>query len=274
MKLKSSLPLAVLISCSHLQAQEFRTPESAAYDSATKRYFISNYGDGNIIQIDSVGAKSYFKQGLSKSLGMVIDQNRLYVIANLQMIRGFDLADGSPTLEVKINEALFLNDVTCDHSGSLYVTDSNANAVFKINIAAQTYSLLVRTKLDNPNGIIYDKLNNRLVVCYFREKAPIDEISLKDSTLTTLVVTGFDNLDGLTLDEFGNFYVSSWGPGSFATGFTKSGTIYKYDHQFKNKPIVVSTGHHGPADIFFNIEKDVLVIPQFLDNEVKFQSLK
>ncbi len=274
MKYNIFLLLAALIISNLSYSQEFQIPESAAFDPVTNRYFISNYGDGNLIQIDSIGEKSFFKTGLSKLLGMIICENTLYVIENPQTIRGFDITNGNPVLELRIKEALFLNDITSDGAEFLYVTDSNANAVFKINIASQTYSLFVKTELDNPNGIVHDKLNHRLLICYFREQAPIDEINLEDSTLSTVVFTGVDNLDGLTLDESGNCYVSSWGPGSFATGFKKQGTIYKYNHGFTKEPTIVSTEYHGPADIYFNKKKNELAIPLFLENNVKFLPLK
>jgi sugar lactone lactonase YvrE len=274
MKFNAFLLLTALAVVNFSYSQEFREPESAAFDPRTNRYFVSNYGDGSIIQIDSTGEKTYFKKGLSKLLGMIIEGNTLYVVQNPKTIRGFDITDGSPTLEVEIKEALFLNDITSDGSGSLYVTDSRANAVFTVNITSQTYSLLVKTRSTDPNGIVYDKSRNRLLVCYFREKAPIDQISLKDSTISTAVQTGFTNLDGLTLDELGNCYVSAWGPGSFAAGFKAEGTIYRYDNLFTEEPAVVSTGYLGPADIYFNVWKHELVIPLLLDNSVKFLRLK
>lgn len=269
-----NLLIAVLLGAGLVHAQEFQVPESAVYDPLTHRYFISNYGDGNIIQIDSTGRKSRFLTGLSKSLGMVMRDSTLYVVTNLKMVKGFNVLNGAQTFEIQIHEAAFLNDITRDDSGFLYVTDSNGNAVYQINTADQTYSLLVKTETDNPNGIVYDKSNNRLVLCHFREKATIDEIKLDDHKLTTILKTELDNLDGLGLDTSGNFYVSSWGAGSFSTGFQKTGTIYKFDNRFKNEPIIVSTGHHGPADIFFNKDKHELVIPLFLENDVKFIPLK
>jgi len=272
-KFKLFLLLVTLIIPNLSYSQEFKMPESAVFDPLTKRYFISNFGDGNIIQIDSTGEKTYFKKGLSKLLGMLIYENTLYVVDNPKTIRGFNITDGSPKLTIEINEALFLNDITVDDSGFLYVTGSNTATVFKINIASQTYSLFVKTP-DGPNGIIYDKSKNRLLVCYFKEKAPIDEINLEDSTISTLVSTEFTNLDGLTYDKEGNCYVSVWGPGSFETGYKKQGTIYKYDSLFKKEPEIASSGHYGPADIYFNIWKDELVIPSLLADSVEFLPLK
>ncbi len=250
-------------------SQEFKMPESAAYNPLTKRYFVSNFGDGSIIEIDSTGGKTYFKKGLSKPLGILIYENILYVADNPKSVKGFDITDGSIKLDIQIKEATFLNDITSDDSGFLYVTGSNTGIVFRINIASKTYSPFMKTH-GGPNGITYDKSKNRLLMCYFMEKAPIDEINLEDSTISTIITTEFTNLDGITLDEAGNCYISEWGPGSFESGYKKEGTIYKYDNLFKEKPIIVSSGHHGPADIYFNGEKNELVIPSLLADTVEF----
>ncbi len=273
MSFKQFLLLTNLTIAGLSYAQEFNMPESAVFDTLTKRYFISNYGDGSIISIDSTGEKTYFKKGLSKPLGILIHEHTLYVVDNPNTVRGFDISDGSTQLKIKIEEASFLNDIASDDSNFLYVTGSNTATVFKTDIASKTYSLFMKTQ-GGPNGIIYDKLNNRLLVCYFVEKAPIDEISLEDSTILTLVSTKFTNLDGITMDEEGNCYVSEWGPGSFESGYTKEGTIYKYDNSFKEEPEVISSVHHGPADIYFNIHKNELVIPSLLSDTVEFIPLK
>jgi len=272
-KLNLLFLLATLIVSNLCYSQEFKMPESAVFDPLTKRYFVSNFGDGNIIQIDSTGEKTYFKKGLSKLLGMLIYENTLYVVDNPKTIRGFDITDGSPKLTIEINEASFLNDITCDDSGFLYVTCSNTGTIFRIDIASKTYLSFMKTH-GGPNGIIYHKSKNRLLMCYFMEKAPIDEINLEDSTISTLISTEFTNLDGITLDEEGNCYVSVWGPGSFETGYKKQGTIYKYDNSFTKEPEIVSSGHYGPADIYFNIWKNELVIPSLLADTVEFLPLK
>ena len=254
-------------------SQKFNMPESAVFDPLAKRYFVSNFGDGSIVQIDSTGKKTYFKKGLSKPLGILIYENILYVVDNPKTVRGFDIKDGSIKLAITIKEASFINDIASDDLGFLYITGSTTATVYKIDIATKTYSPFIKTK-GGPNGITYDKMNNRLLVCYFAEKATIDEISLEDSTISTLVRTKFTNLDGITLDEEGNCYISEWGPGSFESGYTKKGKIYKYDNSFKKEPELISNIHHGPADIYFNKYKNELVIPSLLADTLEFISLK
>jgi len=273
-KFKLYLLTSLLVFSVQHYAQDFTVPESAAYDPATGCYYVSNYGNGNIIRINPDGYKIIFQQGLNKSLGMIICQKTLFVVENFKNIRGFNLTDGSESLNLTIGEAQFLNDITSDNNGLLYVTDSRAKAVYQINPVEKTYVQFVKTKTDSPNGILYDKWNNRLIVCYFTEKVCIDEINLEDSTISTLIPAGLTNLDGLTQDLQGNIYVSTWGPGSFQTGFKKQGAIYKFDNQFTNHPTVVADSLYGPADIFYNVEKKEMVIPLFLENTVHFLSLQ
>jgi DNA-binding beta-propeller fold protein YncE len=254
--------------------QDFNAPESAAFDPIGKRYFVSNFGSGDISQIDSNGVKSCFKKDLSKTLGIILLNNILYLVENTNTIRGFDITDGSLKMKLQIDEAKFLNDITTDSTGFLYVTDSQMNKILKIEISSQKYTTLVNTNYDNLNGILFDKLSNRLIVCYFKENAVIQAVSLKDSIISTLVSDGLDNLDGIAEDNQGNIYVSSWKKGSFQNGFSEKGIIYKFEKLFIKEPIIIHCNHFGPADIFFNKRKNELVIPYLLDNIVEFMPMK
>lgn len=138
-------------------AQEFVAPESAVYDTKAKRYFISNFGDGNVIEIDSSGNRRLFKQGLNKSLGLTLVDDVLYLVENTNTVRGWNIHDGTKVMNLQIDGAQFLNDITADSSGSLYVTDSNTSKVHKISIATQEYSTFLTTLSGGPNGILYDK---------------------------------------------------------------------------------------------------------------------
>jgi len=42
-------------------------PESVVYDQSRCRYLVSNWGDGNIIAIDSLGIQTYFNTEMRRS---------------------------------------------------------------------------------------------------------------------------------------------------------------------------------------------------------------
>jgi hypothetical protein len=128
--------------------------------------------------------------------------------------------------------------------------------------------------MDGPNGILYDKFNNRLLVCYFREKSTIDVVDIVKKKIEILTPTDLDNLDGITMDELGNCYVSSFGPGSFKEGFKKEGSIWKFNQSFKGNATKIITGLLGPADIYYNKKKKEIAIPLFLDNKIEFMNLE
>ena len=67
-------------------------------------------------------------------------------------------------------------------------------------------------------------------------------------------------MDGLTIDGNGNIYVSCWGDNA----------IYRYDNTFSLPAELISSGHNGPADIFYNQLNNILAIPNFYSNEVDF----
>jgi len=263
--------LIFLLCClSILHSQEYNQPESAVYDPAGKRYFISNFGDGNIIELDSSGEKNYFKTGLSNSLGMIISNDILYVVSERKNVYGFSLINGDEVFRITIAEAAFLNDITCDNRNNLYVSGSNTGAIYKITPADSSYSVYWNKDLDGPNGILFNEHTNSIVVCNFVENALIQSISLDDSVIVTLDSTGIDNLDGLAMDETGNIYVSCWRAGSFQTGFPREGAVYKYDNSLNIGPELIINNLYGPADIFYNPYKRELAIPLLLDNQLKF----
>ena len=109
-----------------------------------------------------------------------------------------------------IDEMINVNDITSDTSGNLYITDFYGNRIYKIRLSDQSYSVFADDGIYYPNGIYFDARHNRLLLVSYRSYSPIQAINLQDSTVTTIVNTGRHNLDGITEDNGGNIYFSSW----------------------------------------------------------------
>jgi len=244
---------------SHAHSQDyFDIPESAVYDSARDRYFISNVGSGRIIEITSEQDTSVYYTSSQRVLGMVIVGDTLFA-TSAYIILGFDLDVDSLVMSPIIFGSSDLNDITADTSGYLYITDSAERSVFKMRISDQTSSKIV-SGIYWPNGILFDSEENRLFMCSFGNNAPIRSISLDGQSVSILVTTPFSSLDGLAKDNAGNIYVSAWG----------TDAVYRYDMSFSDPPVQVSGGHNDPADIFFDKVNDILVVPNFHSDFVDF----
>lgn len=229
----------------------FNAPESVVYDVANERYLVSNAGDGKILEVDTQGMLQVFNDSQNGCRGLQIIEGSLYAACNAG-VAVMDLATGQTTSVIAIADRGFLNDVAADTSGHLYVTDSQEGKVFQITLSNQSWTTFV-ADLMSPNGLLFDEAENRLLLCSFRNNAPIQSISLADTSVATLVETNLANLDGLARDLDGNIYVSSWG----------SGAIHRFESTFNAPPEIVSPDHDNPADIFFNTYTHQLAVPNF-----------
>jgi sugar lactone lactonase YvrE len=239
-------------------------PESVVYDSLADRYLVSNFGDGSIVQIISDGSQSYFNTTLTRIAGLHLKDNILYVAANLEPyvgVYGFDLTSGEMVFSVDISSDGLLNDVATDTSGFLYVTDYYDHKIFKIDLENRTWSLFVDTVLDWPNGIIFDKHNNRLLVASVDAPGrPLHAVDLADSTVSVAVYTYIYSIDGLAYDNEDRLYLSSWW----------TDAVYRYDAELSDSPEMFSNGHPDPADICVDKVNNILCIPIFYENRVDF----
>ena len=239
-------------------AQFFNGPESVTYDALKGRYLISNVESGDIVQISNAGDTTFFDRSLNRTLGMTIVDNILYV-ADISGLVKFDLTTDQKIATIPSPGMIELNDITADTSGYLYITDSSAGKVFRMKISDNSFTLIA-SNINIPNGILFDARNNRVLFCQFTFHAPIKQIDLNDLSITTVLTTSFTNLDGLTIDGNGNIYVSCW----------EDNAIYRYDNMLSLPAELISSGHNGPADIFYNQLENVLAVPNFYSDTVDF----
>jgi len=240
--------------------QYLNLPESIVYDKSYSRYLVSNYGTGSLISIDENGNQSTFVSNMNATQGLCIIDTIVYVGCD-STVRGFNLNTGEQIMNLFIPNVVNLNDVTSDSDKNLYVTDVFGTKIIKVNPTLQSYSVFVNGQgIINPNGITYDSLNNRLLVCSYRENFPVQAIQLSDSSVSTLLYTNLDYSDGICIDKQGNVYFTSW--------TTKS--IYKVNADFSSTPVIIYSNPGGPADISYDKTNDKIAIPLQLSNSVDF----
>ena len=234
-------------------------PESIDFDPVNNRYLIANSSNGKIMQRSSNGTISQFVGGISPNpYGIEVVGTTVYACCSGKVL-GFDLTTGLQVFSVDLG-ATFLNGITHDNSGNLFVTDFNAKKIFRINIAAQTFNVFAQNLTQSPNGIIFDEPSNSLVFVNWGSAAKIKRCSLADSSVITILTTSYTNIDGIARKANGDFYISTWGTNS----------VYKYNNDFTATPALIVSGLSSPADIYYNDLTDTLAIPNSGNNTLTF----
>lgn len=250
--------ISFLILCSLSYAQ-LNGPESIDFDPVNNRYLIANSSNGKIMQRSSNGTITQFISGISPNpYGLEVVGTTVYACCGGKVL-GFDLTTGQQVFSVNLS-ATFLNGITHDNSGNLFVTDFSAKKIYRIAIATQTFNVFAQNLIQSPNGIIFDEPNNSLVFVNWGNSAKIKKCSLADSSVTTILTTSYTNIDGIARKANGDFYISTWGTNS----------VYKYNNHFTDTPTLIVNGLSSPADIFYNDITDTLAIPNSGNNTLTF----
>jgi hypothetical protein len=255
--------LFLSISSISINAQSLTNVESVEYDPINNRYLASDDGT-SIVAIAPNGALSHFGTGLTADYGMEVVGNTLFAITGTR-VKGYDLTTATQVMDLNIPGASFLNGLGSDGGNRLWASAFNGYDIYEIDItslSAPTYSMVAdQTDLNNqqPNGIVYDGANNRIVFVNWGANAPIKAMDLTTYAVTTIVAnTNLGNIDGIDRDAAGNWYVASWSPAR----------ITRYSNDFSSSEIITVAGISNPADICYANETDTLAIPG--NNQVLF----
>ena len=160
------------------QVDGLQTPQSFLADPSGEFYFISNVNgeadakdnNGFITKLDKAGKITdlHFIQGgqngttLNGPKGMAIVDRLLYVV-DVDTLRGFDKGTGRTAVIISLEERLAgsthrpiaLTDVAYDGNGALYLSDTEADTIYRVDIAQQhAVSILAKTSaLAGPAGL-------------------------------------------------------------------------------------------------------------------------
>ncbi|MFL5764884.1 MAG: T9SS type A sorting domain-containing protein [Bacteroidia bacterium] len=251
--MKNFFTAVLLLPAAFAFSQVYKSPESVEYDYANQQWFIANHGSGTgghtIVKAKCATCPlQSFASGLTTGPhGLEIVNDTLYACDGGKL-RGYDINTAAPVFTITITGASFLNGITHDNSGNLFITDYTNNKIFRFNTSTRTFNAFVSTGLSSPNGIIYDQPAGRCV--FVQWGGSVKAVQLSDSTVSTVLASsGLTSLDGIAKDGAGNWFISSWGLNG-VTKFTSSFT----------SPVNVLTSQTSPADIFYTTT-DTLAVP-------------
>ncbi|QND67722.1 ATP/GTP-binding protein [Mesorhizobium loti] len=253
------------------RATGLEQPESALFDAANSRIIVSNIvgnpgeADGNgylsVLSVDGKTVTQHWTDGMDAPKGMAIAGGKLYV-ADITKVRVVDLASGKLVASIAVPNAVFLNDMTSDQSGKVYVTDMLADAIYRID--GDRPDLFVKDPmLASPNGVFAD--GNRLIVASWGKGIKPDFSTAEPGGLLSVDIASkvvsplpgaqkFADLDG----------VIAIGDTIYATAYM-TGTLYRYKDG--GSPEAVAHFKPGSADIGTD-GKSILYVPLMNEGEV------
>lgn len=253
----------------------FSTPESVLHDVEADVYLVSNINgapldeddngfisrlspEGEVIELKWIDGEA---EGvtLSAPKGMAIQGGLLYV-TDIDCVRMFDAATGSPEGEVCLEGASFLNDLVPHADGGVIFTDmgrdasfapAGTDAVYHLRDGQYT-ALFEGDDLGGPNGVAVAD-GSVIVVTFFGGE--IFQLDGQGARMDVLTVEGAQ-FDGVEVLGDGSLLVSDWG----------ASCVHRVSPEGETTCVVGDV--EGPADIGVDEERGRVLIPLFTANEV------
>lgn len=270
------LSFSVLFAVAHAQAakqleslwqlDDLPTPESVLYvaDKKVPYLFVSLIdgqgdvvdGKGGIAKLTTDGnlIDKNWISGLNAPKGMALHENYLYV-ADITELVIIDIKKQKVIKKIPVADSVFLNDVTVNSSGVVFVSDTRTN---KVHRYLDGKIELYLDKVTSANGL--KALGSTLVV------GAGQELLLVDADKNRVVIAkGFESgIDGIEMVARGDFIVSCW-----------VGLVY-YVHSDGRLELLIDSREQkiNTADIGFDPNTQQLFVPNFFKNSVTAYQLK
>ena len=254
------------------EAKGLAQPESVVQDPATGAIYVSNIagaimqkdGNGFIAKLNGDGkvVTRQWVKGLYAPTGLALHDRTLYV-ADIDQLVEINAASGEILKRYPAKGATFLNDVAVDPDGTVYVSDTPTNTIWRLKDGSFE-PWLANDNLNGPNGLLVQ--GDTLIVASLgkipsvgqkQELAGLSQISLKDQAVSKLGNgQPIGNLDGIQPFPPGAYLVTDWA----------AGALYRIDAKGKAERLIDL--NQGSADLIYLPEKKIVLIPMMLDNSL------
>lgn len=270
--------IALLISASAVSAQTLslkwksdtllRVPESVLIDAKNNVLYVANIdgkpdgkdGKGFISKVSPADGKIIkleWVTGLDAPKGMGLHKNNLYV-ADLTRVAVIDITTAKIIKSYAVEGAQFLNDITIDEKGNVYISDSSTG---KVHILAngKVDVFFESADLKSTNGLLAQKQG-----LYLADFQSGDFYKLDWTKKLTKVGATGQGGDGVISTGKDQFIVSSW-----------FGEVYAIDSTGKSvKLLDTKEQKENCADVAFDAKTQTLYIPTFFANGVAAYTFK
>lgn len=250
-----------------------KMPESVEYDPVRKRFYVSNInggvmeqdGNGSIGLLNASGklVNADWVTGLHSPKGLALHKNKLYV-ADVKQLVVINVDSGKLIARYAADDSMVLNGITVSKTGTVFVSDWAGNRIYTLD-DGELKIWLESVELNSPNGLWVD--DNNLYVASWganpkqdfttETSGNIKQISLKTKNIKTLPQNNrWINMDGIYPYSKNKWIISD---------FIK-GEILLLDGKGGVKKLV--TTKYGSADIYYIHDKNLLIVPLMMDNQV------
>ncbi len=190
-------------------------PEGIAYAQSTRKFYLTSIAKSKIIVVDeATGQQEDFIAsgafGFMPGVGILVDkqEDQLHALAgyypindSLSSLFTFDLNTRKLTKRFSIPDGgeHFLNDLIQDRSGTIYMTDSKASAVYRLVPGGTRLEKVYQSdEIQYPNGIAISADDSKLYIASFNKGVRV--LDLSSNTLinepdTLGISTGIDGLE-------------------------------------------------------------------------------
>jgi hypothetical protein len=261
------------------ETEGFKNPESVIYHAPKNILFVSNVNgaptdkdnNGFISKVNAQGkiVDSMWVKGLNAPKGMAIYKNNLYV-SDINQLVVIDIEKGEVIKKYEAQDATFLNDVTVDSKGIVYVSNTfGFSGIYKLE--QNMFSLWIKDdKLNMPNGLTVK--GDLLMAAGWGEgfdpntfatstAGKIVSVNIKTKEIKA-ISNPIGNLDGIEALK-NNYILTDW----------YSGKLYLYNST-NNSASELLDFPQGSADLGMNVKSNTIFIPFMLNNKIAAYIIK
>jgi sugar lactone lactonase YvrE len=245
-----------------------KTCESVIYLEKEKVLVVSNI-DGDPTNKDNNGYLSLVKldgtiktlkwiEGLNAPKGMGVVDNLLYV-TDIDQIVVVNIKKGKIEKKIIVKNAQFLNDITTDALGNVYISDMKTQNIHKIDVKGKLSVFAKEIKTKGINGLLAkeDALYLLDMIGGSMYKMGYEDKKLKSIT------DGLPNADGLMALDKEAYLVSCW-----------HGQVYAVVHGRPTLLLDTQDQKLNAADAYYIENEKLLLVPTFYGNSLMAYSVK
>jgi len=235
-----------------------KVPESVLVDDKENCLWVSNIdgaangkdGKGSISKLSKTGTPINLDwvTGLNAPKGMAKYKQELYV-ADLTELVVIDIKKGVIKNKIKVEGSVFLNDVTVNKNGAVFVSDTRTGKIHRYENNMVTIEV---ENLQGPNGLL--SIDDQLLIL---DRGSL--LSLTPGGTISKIMDGMDpSTDGIEKVAPNQYIVSCWnGIVYFVAAGAEKITLFDTRSEKINS-----------ADIGYDAKNKIIYVPTFLKNSV------